>query len=148
MTHSHSLTLSPHPSPAHTHMYQPFHAYEHGNLNWEAAFEVEAATLALTLRYWPNEVFLLGGGVCVTCPDYAQLFCIVLCLWLICTHTVALCVRKWLLFFPSSSQWLSLSFCKLLLLQQLDCISTRKRIDAKSIHALHNHTYIYPQTTK
>jgi SAM-dependent methyltransferase len=34
----------------------PFHAYELGNLNWDAAFEVEAATLALTLRYWPAEV--------------------------------------------------------------------------------------------
>ena len=35
---------------------QAFHAYEGGNLNWNAAFEVEAATLAITLRYWPNEV--------------------------------------------------------------------------------------------
>jgi len=34
----------------------PFHAYEGGNLNWEAAYEAEAATLALTLRYWPDEV--------------------------------------------------------------------------------------------
>ena len=55
-THTHAHTH------AHTHkrslqpLWQPFHAYEAGNLNWEAAFEVEAATLAITLRYWPNEV--------------------------------------------------------------------------------------------
>ena len=39
-----------------TYYRRPFHAYERGNLCWEAAFEVEAASLALTLRYWPNEV--------------------------------------------------------------------------------------------
>jgi len=39
-----------------TYYRRPFHAYESGNLCWEAAFEVEAASLALTLRYWPNEV--------------------------------------------------------------------------------------------
>jgi len=35
---------------------KPFHAYDKGNLDWNAACEVEAATLALTLRYWPREV--------------------------------------------------------------------------------------------
>lgn len=31
-----------------------FHAYEQGNLNWLAAFEVEAATLAMALRTFPD----------------------------------------------------------------------------------------------
>jgi len=51
----HLHIINTHPSYP-TYYLKPFHAYEHGNLNWEAAFEVEAATLALTLRYWPNEV--------------------------------------------------------------------------------------------
>tara|TARA_B000000477_G_C6094758_1_gene229384 strand:+ start:140 stop:1303 length:1164 start_codon:yes stop_codon:yes gene_type:complete len=36
-----------------------FHAYEDGNLNWKAAYEVDSATYALTLRYW-NEKVLSG----------------------------------------------------------------------------------------
>lgn len=35
---------------------QQFHAYEEGNLNWEAAFEVEAATYGMAMRAWPAEV--------------------------------------------------------------------------------------------
>ncbi len=30
----------------------PFHAYEKGNLCWEAAFEAESATQAMALRVW------------------------------------------------------------------------------------------------
>ena len=33
----------------------PFHAYEHGNLCWEAAFEAESATYAIGLRVWKDE---------------------------------------------------------------------------------------------
>lgn len=33
----------------------PFHAYEQGNLCWEAAFEAESATYAMALRVWPQE---------------------------------------------------------------------------------------------
>jgi len=33
----------------------PFHAYELGNLCWQAAFEAESATYALGLRIWPKE---------------------------------------------------------------------------------------------
>ena len=32
-----------------------FHAYDEGNLNWNAAFEVESATLSMALRVWPDE---------------------------------------------------------------------------------------------
>lgn len=31
-----------------------FHAYEEGNLNWEAAFEVEVAAYAVHARIWPH----------------------------------------------------------------------------------------------
>lgn len=31
-----------------------FHAYEEGNLHWEAAFEVEVAAYAVHARIWPN----------------------------------------------------------------------------------------------
>lgn len=34
---------------------QPFHAYDEGNLCWDAAFEAESATLAMALRVWPKE---------------------------------------------------------------------------------------------
>ena len=34
---------------------QPFHAYEEGNLNWLAAFEVESATYSMALRTFPEE---------------------------------------------------------------------------------------------
>ena len=34
---------------------QEFHAYEEGNLNWLAAFEVEPATFSMAMRVWPNE---------------------------------------------------------------------------------------------
>lgn len=33
---------------------KPFHAYEHGNLCWEAATEVEVAALAVHARIWPD----------------------------------------------------------------------------------------------
>lgn len=33
----------------------PFHAYEQGNLCWQAAFEAESATHAMALRVWKNE---------------------------------------------------------------------------------------------
>lgn len=33
----------------------PFHAYEAGNLCWQAAFEAESATYAMALRVWPHE---------------------------------------------------------------------------------------------
>jgi ubiquinone/menaquinone biosynthesis C-methylase UbiE len=34
---------------------QPFHAYDQGNLCWDAAFETESATYAMALRVWKNE---------------------------------------------------------------------------------------------
>jgi ubiquinone/menaquinone biosynthesis C-methylase UbiE len=34
---------------------QPFHAYEQGNLCWQAAFEATPATYAMGLRVWPQE---------------------------------------------------------------------------------------------
>jgi ubiquinone/menaquinone biosynthesis C-methylase UbiE len=34
---------------------RPFHAYEAGNLCWEAAFEAASATYAMALRVWPHE---------------------------------------------------------------------------------------------
>lgn len=33
----------------------PFHAYEQGNLCWQAAFEAESATYAMALRVWKDE---------------------------------------------------------------------------------------------
>jgi ubiquinone/menaquinone biosynthesis C-methylase UbiE len=33
----------------------PFHAYDAGNLCWDAAFEAESATYAMALRVWPDE---------------------------------------------------------------------------------------------
>ena len=33
----------------------PFHAYDEGNLCWDAAFEAESATYAMALRIWKNE---------------------------------------------------------------------------------------------
>ncbi|MGG6265397.1 class I SAM-dependent methyltransferase [Leptolyngbya sp. AN03gr2] len=33
----------------------PFHAYDRGNLCWEAAFEAESATHAMALRVWKDE---------------------------------------------------------------------------------------------
>ncbi|MBE9166257.1 class I SAM-dependent methyltransferase [Pleurocapsales cyanobacterium LEGE 06147] len=33
----------------------PFHAYERGNLCWQAAFEAESATYSMALRVWPKE---------------------------------------------------------------------------------------------
>ena len=33
----------------------PFHAYEEGNLCWQAAFEAESATYSMGLRVWKNE---------------------------------------------------------------------------------------------
>jgi ubiquinone/menaquinone biosynthesis C-methylase UbiE len=34
---------------------RPFHAYEKGNLCWDAAFEAESATYAMALRVWPQD---------------------------------------------------------------------------------------------
>lgn len=34
---------------------QEFHAYDEGNLNWNAAHECESATLSMALRVWPEE---------------------------------------------------------------------------------------------
>lgn len=31
---------------------KPFHGYDRGNLNWQAAFEAEAATLSISSNYW------------------------------------------------------------------------------------------------
>ncbi|MHC5596949.1 MAG: class I SAM-dependent methyltransferase [Nostoc sp.] len=33
----------------------PFHAYEEGNLCWQAAFEAPSATYSMALRVWPKE---------------------------------------------------------------------------------------------
>lgn len=33
---------------------QSFHGYDHGNLEWKAAFEAEAATLSISANYWDN----------------------------------------------------------------------------------------------
>ena len=44
------------PSVVYPDYYQvPFHAYDQGNLCWEAAFEAPSATLAMALRVWPQE---------------------------------------------------------------------------------------------
>jgi len=32
-----------------------FHAYDDGNLNWDAAFECESATMSMAIRTWPKE---------------------------------------------------------------------------------------------
>jgi ubiquinone/menaquinone biosynthesis C-methylase UbiE len=34
---------------------QEFHAYDDGNLNWQAAFECESATMSMALRVWPKD---------------------------------------------------------------------------------------------
>ena len=34
---------------------QPFHAYDLGNLNFDAAYECESATMSMALRVWPSE---------------------------------------------------------------------------------------------
>jgi hypothetical protein len=33
---------------------KPFHGYDDGNLNWDAAYEGEAATLSMSANYWKN----------------------------------------------------------------------------------------------
>ena len=33
---------------------KPFHGYNDGNLNWDAAYELEAATMSISVNYWPN----------------------------------------------------------------------------------------------
>lgn len=44
------------PDLAYPDYYQvPFHAYDHGNLCWQAAFEAESATYAMALRVWKEE---------------------------------------------------------------------------------------------
>lgn len=32
---------------------QPFHGYDRGNLNWDAACEMDASTFSMTSNYWP-----------------------------------------------------------------------------------------------
>ena len=39
-----------------------FHAYEQGNLCWQAAAEAEQATDAMALRIWPEEVMSPRSG--------------------------------------------------------------------------------------
>jgi ubiquinone/menaquinone biosynthesis C-methylase UbiE len=34
---------------------QEFHAYDEGNLNWQAAYECESATMSMALRVWPKD---------------------------------------------------------------------------------------------
>lgn len=34
---------------------KPFHAYDEGNLCWDAAYECESATMSMALRVWPKE---------------------------------------------------------------------------------------------
>ena len=34
---------------------QEFHAYDNGNLNWDAAVECESATMSMALRVWPKD---------------------------------------------------------------------------------------------
>lgn len=49
----HTLT---NPAVQYPDYYQvPFHAYDEGNLCWQAAFEAEPATYAMALRVWPQE---------------------------------------------------------------------------------------------
>lgn len=36
---------------------QEFHAYDEGNLNWQAAYECESATMSMALRVWPKDGF-------------------------------------------------------------------------------------------
>ncbi|MGF1459933.1 MAG: class I SAM-dependent methyltransferase [Leptolyngbyaceae cyanobacterium] len=44
------------PAIAYPAYYQvPFHAYDAGNLCWQAAFEAESATHSMALRIWPDE---------------------------------------------------------------------------------------------
>ncbi|MEB3248619.1 MAG: class I SAM-dependent methyltransferase [Merismopediaceae bacterium] len=44
------------PSVTYPDYYQvPFHAYDEGNLSWQAAFEAPSATYAMALRVWKNE---------------------------------------------------------------------------------------------
>ena len=38
-----------------TYYTQEFHAYDAGNLNWQAAVEVESATMSMALRVWPQD---------------------------------------------------------------------------------------------
>jgi ubiquinone/menaquinone biosynthesis C-methylase UbiE len=50
------LTAIANPAIAYPAYYQvPFHAYEQGNLCWQAAFEAESATYAMALRVWKSE---------------------------------------------------------------------------------------------
>jgi SAM-dependent methyltransferase len=50
------LTQITDPNLAYPDYYQvPFHAYDAGNLCWQAAFEAESATYAMALRVWPQE---------------------------------------------------------------------------------------------
>jgi ubiquinone/menaquinone biosynthesis C-methylase UbiE len=41
---------------------RPFHAYEQGNLSWEAATEVEVAAYAVHARVWPDQMDAQGDA--------------------------------------------------------------------------------------
>ena len=43
------------PSSYPSYYTQEFHAYDEGNLNWQAAYECESATMSMALRVWPKE---------------------------------------------------------------------------------------------
>lgn len=50
------ITQLTNPAVRYPDYYQvPFHAYEQGNLCWDAAFEAESATYAMALRVWKDE---------------------------------------------------------------------------------------------
>ena len=50
------LAVITNPAVTYPDYYQrPFHAYEQGNLCWQAAFEAESATYAMALRVWKSE---------------------------------------------------------------------------------------------
>lgn len=58
---------------------QEFHAYDEGNLSWEAAFECEPATLSMAIRTWPKETLSvkqaqnkLRGSFCDAVQEYSQ----------------------------------------------------------------------------
>ncbi len=51
-----TLEALTHPTVSYPPYYQvPFHAYDAGNLCWDAAFEAESATYAMALRVWKEE---------------------------------------------------------------------------------------------
>jgi hypothetical protein len=91
----------------------PFHAYEQGNLNWTAAYEVEPASYAMALRTFKgeglsgeaamrrlregiNREILVGWCVSVMCGVRVSAMCSVRCevcsLWCaVCSVQCAVC---------------------------------------------------------